>query len=255
MMGVASPASRWHLVLRAIASGGESLGVQTLEWGRRELGIAINEFYGQTECNVIVSSCGAWFEPAPGRIGKPVPGHQVAVLGADGVPVATGLQGEIAVRSPDPVMFLRYWNARDATANKFRGEWLLTGDVGVREPNGFIRFVGRGDDVITSAGYRIGPTEIEDCLNRHGAVQAAAVVGIADELRTEAVVAFVVLRPGREPGETLAMELQEHVAGQLGHYLRPRIVRFIGELPLTATGKVMRGTLRELLRSPAAENR
>ena len=151
-------------------------------------------------------------------IGKAVPGHEVVVLGADGVPAPAGVLGEIAVRRPDPVMFLGYWNAPAPTLGKFRGEWLLTGDMGVEEGAGFIRFVGRADDVITSGGYRIGPAEIEDCLSRHAAVQAAAVVGVADEIRTESVVAFIVPRVGFEPAESLSAELQEHVALQLGHY-------------------------------------
>ena len=250
MKSVGAPRSRWPLALRSIASGGESLGAQMLEWGRRELGITINEFYGQTECNMLVSSCADWFEPAPGMLGKPVPGHDVVVLGADGAPAPAGVLGEIAVRHPDPVMFLGYWNAPTPTLGKFRGEWLLTGDMGALEEAGFIRFVGRADDVITSGGYRIGPAEIEDCLSRHPAVRAAAVVGVADEIRTESVAAFIVLREGFEPAASLSAELQERVALQLGHYLRPRLVRYVTELPLTTTGKVMRHRLREMLTSP-----
>lgn len=249
MKSVVAPRERWSLTLRSIASGGESLGAQMLEWGRRELGVTINEFYGQTECNVFVSSCAGWFEPVPGMIGKAVPGHDVAVLGADGAPAPAGVLGEIAVRRPDPVMFLGYWNAEAPTRAKFRGEWLLTGDMGVAEGAGFIRFVGRADDVITSGGYRIGPAEIEECLCRHPAVQAAAVVGVADEIRTESVAAFIVLRAGFEPAESLSAELQERVALQLGHYLRPRLVRYVTELPRTTTGKVMRGELREKARN------
>jgi acetyl-CoA synthetase len=143
-------------------------------------------------------------------------------------------------------MFLGYWNAQAATDGKFRGDWLLTGDMAVEEAAGLIRFVGRSDDVITSGGYRIGPAEIEECLCRHAAVQAAAVVGLADEIRTESVVAFIVPRSGFEPSESLGAELQEHVARQLGHYLRPRLVRYVTELPLTTTGKLMRHELRAL---------
>ncbi len=252
MKSVPAPGTRWQLALGSIASGGESLGAQMLDWGRSELGITINEFYGQTECNVLVSSCSDWFQPVTGMLGKVVPGHEVVVLGSDGQPAPAGVLGEIAVRSPDPVMFLGYWNAQAATAAKFRGEWLLTGDLGVLERADFIRFVGRADDLITSGGYRIGPAEIEDCLSRHAAVQAAAVVGVPDEIRTESVAAVVVLRPGFEPGASLSAELQNHVAQQLGHYLRPRIVHYLTELPLTATGKVMRNRLREMLSDPNA---
>ena len=248
MMGVTAPATRWPLRLRCIASGGESLDAQVLEWGRREFGIPINEFYGQTECNVVVSSCAAWFEAQAGRIGKPVPGHEVEVIGPGGRQVDFGQLGEIGVRAPNPVMFLRYWNAESATRAKFRGPWLMTGDLGIRERDGFIRFVGRSDDVITSAGYRIGPSEIERCIARHAAVRAVAVVGMADRVRTETVVAFVVLNRGFVASDALIVELQQWVATQLGHYLRPRIVRFVDELPLTATGKIMRANLRDSLR-------
>jgi acetyl-CoA synthetase len=250
MKSVPAPGTRWPLALRSIASGGESLGAQMLDWGRSELGISINEFYGQTECNVLVSSCSEWFEPVPGMLGKAVPGHDVVVLGPDGELASAGVLGEIAVRRPDPVMFLGYWNAQETTAAKFAGEWLLTGDLGVVEKEGFIRFIGRADDLITSGGYRIGPVEIEDCLSRHPAVLAAAVVGVADEIRTESVAAFIVPRPGFESSASLSAELQDHVAQKLGHYLRPRIVRYVTELPLTATGKVMRNRLREMLNAP-----
>jgi acetyl-CoA synthetase len=248
MMSVASPATRWSLKLRCIASGGESLDAQALAWGRRELGIPINEFYGQTECNVVLSSCAAWFESQSGSIGKPVPGHELAIVSPDGHPIDSGQVGEIGIRAPDPVMFLEYWNANSATQRKFRGPWLMTGDLGVSQPNGFIRFLARSDDVITSAGYRIGPSEIEQCLARHAATRSVAVVGLTDPLRTETVAAFVVLNDGFAASDSLGEELQNWVANQLGHYLRPRLVRFVDELPLTATGKIMRSTLRESLR-------
>ncbi len=219
---------------RSIGSGGETLGSEMLEWGREAFGVTINEFYGQTECNLTVSSCGALFPPKPGWIGRAVPGHEVAVI-----------DGEIAVKAPDPVMFLRYWNRPEATAEKYRDGWLMTGDAGEMDAGGFIRFVGRADDVITSAGYRIGPAEVEDCLIRHPAVAAAAVVGIPDPLRTEAVAAAIVLRAGEQPSEDLARRLQEHVRSRLAAHLYPRHIRFVAELPQTATGKIMRRVLRQ----------
>ena len=214
--------------------------------GREALGVEINEFYGQTECNMVVSSCDAWFSANSGSIGKPAPGHDVAVIGEEGEACPPPQEGDIAVRAPDPVMFLGYWQNEAATRCKFRGQWLLTGDRGKVDENGFITFVGRSDDVITSAGYRIGPGEIEDCLIRHPAVSAAGVVGTPDPTRTEIVTAFVVLRPGFEPTRDLESALQEHVRSRLGGYQYPRAVRFITELPMTVTGKVMRRELRIL---------
>ena len=184
---------RWDYRLRSVASGGESLGAELLAWGREAFGLTINEFYGQTECNMIVSSCAALMEPRVGFMGRAVPGHQLAIVDENGDAMADGQLGNIAVKRPDPVMFLRYWDAPEATERKFRGDWLITGDMGVRQEDGFIRFVGRDDDVITSAGYRIGPGEIEDCLLGHPAVEMAGVVGVPDPARTEIVKAFIVL--------------------------------------------------------------
>jgi acetyl-CoA synthetase len=238
--------TRWKLNLRSVASGGESLGSELLAWGREQLGLNINEFYGQTECNMVVSSCDAWFDAKAGAIGKPVPGHQVAVVGENGEVQPPGEEGDIAVRSPDPVMFLTYWHNESATREKFRGPWLLTGDRGRCDEHGFIEFVGRSDDVITSAGYRIGPGEIEDCLIKHAAVQQAGVVGAPDVARTEIVTAFVVLRSGFQPSADLGSQLQQHVRSRLGAHQYPRVVHFIDELPMTVTGKVMRRELRAL---------
>ncbi len=232
------------LRLRSLGSGGETLGAELLDWGRATFGCAINEFYGQTECNLVVSSCSTLFPARPGWIGRAVPGHEVAVLDADGRPAQFGT---IAVKRPDPVMFLGYWNNPAATAAKFVGDWLLTGDQGESDGEGWFRFVGRDDDVITSAGYRIGPGEIEDCLLRHPGVANAAVIGLPDALRTEAVTAVVVPAPGAIAGPALARELQELVKSRLAAHAYPRQVVFQDALPLTATGKVMRGELRRKL--------
>ncbi|HVE10247.1 MAG TPA: acyl-CoA synthetase [Paraburkholderia sp.] len=236
---------RWSLALRAVASGGESLGAELLEWGRRAFGVTINEFYGQTECNVVLASCATLFEPRPGAIGKAVPGHRVAIVDDAGQLLPAGVQGNIAVRAPDPVMFIGYWRNDAATRDKFRGDWLITGDTGITDDEGFIRFVGRDDDVITSASYRIGPGPIEDCLLRHPAVRNAAVVGTPDPQRTETVTAFVVLNEAYPPTDALLRELQEHVRTRLAAHEYPRLVYFVDALPLTATGKVIRRELRE----------
>jgi len=240
---VPSPRSRWPLALRSVASGGEPLGKELLDWGRRELGLTLHEFYGQTECNMIVSACAPLFETAAGWIGKPALGHQVEIIGDDGRLLPPGELGHIAVRSPDPVMFLRYWNNPSATAEKFIGEHLVTGDSGVMDEDGFVRFVGRMDDVITSAGYRIGPGPIEDCLISHPAVKEAAVVGVPDPERTEIVKAFIVLRDGQQPSDDLVRSIQDHVRSRLSAYEYPRAVEFIDALPMTATGKVIRKDL------------
>jgi acetyl-CoA synthetase len=243
MRGVANP-ERWRLALQAVASGGESLGEELVAWGRAALGVTINEFYGQTECNVAVSSCAALFAPCPGAIGKSAPGHHVTIVDDDGRELPPDTPGNIAIASPDPVMFLGYWNNEAATREKFRGRFLLTGDLGARDTDGFIRFVGRNDDVITSAGYRIGPAPIEDCLLRHPAVSMAAVVGAPDAQRTEIVLAFIVLNPGFVPDDALVREIQQHVRTRLAAHEYPREIRFVDSLPLTATGKVMRKELR-----------
>lgn len=244
LRGVEQPRERWSFQLRSVASGGESLGAELLDWGRKNLGVTINEFYGQTECNMIVSSCAALEEPVPGAMGFPVPGHELAIVDDAGTPVPDGEQGNIAVRSPDPVMFLEYWNNPDATRAKYVKRWLITGDVGWRRPDGRLSFVGRNDDVITSSGYRIGPGEIEDCLLQHPAVQMAAVVGKPDPLRTEIVMAYVVLRPDYAPGDALVAELQDWVRQRLAAHEYPREIAFLETLPMTTTGKVIRNELR-----------
>jgi len=182
----------------------------------------------------------------PGWMGRAVPGHDVAVVDAEGTPLPAGAIGTIAVRRPDPVMFLGYWNNPAATAAKFVGDWLLTGDQGVRDGDGWFRFVGRDDDVITSAGYRIGPGEIEDCLMRHPAVAYAAVIGKKDTLRTEIVKAFVVVKPGIAADAALTKDLQGFVRGRLSAHEYPREIAYVASLPLTSSGKIIRRELRAL---------
>jgi acetyl-CoA synthetase len=239
------PRPHANVRLRSVGSGGEALGAETYEWGKSALGITINEFYGQTECNLVLASCAAIDVSRPGAIGKPVPGHRVAVIRPDGSPCAAGELGQIAIQRPDPVMFLQYWGKADATREKFIGEWMTTGDQGVTDADGYVQFVGRDDDVITSSGYRIGPTEIEDCLIRHPAVALAAVVGKPDALRTEIVKAFIVLKAGHPPSEALAADIQGFVKTRLSAHEYPREVAFIDEMPMTTTGKVIRRLLRQ----------
>lgn len=244
LRGAGSPQGRFKLNLRTVAAAGEALGAETLEWGREALGLTINEAYGQTECNLVLASSAALGVSRPGAIGKAVPGHGVAIIRTDGTVCAAGEEGQIAVRRPDPVMFLGYWNNPAATAAKFIGDWMTTGDEGVQDEDGYVRFIGRDDDVITSSGYRIGPGEIEDCLLRHPAVALAAAVGKPDALRTEIVKAFVVLKPGRSASSALVSELQNFVRARLAAHEYPREIAFRDELPMTTTGKIIRRLLR-----------
>jgi acetyl-CoA synthetase len=245
LRSVPTPQGRHDVRLRTVGSGGESLGIETLEWGREALGLTINEFYGQTECNLVLSACSAIGVLKPGAIGKPVPGHEVAVIRADGSRAAPGELGQVAVKRPDPVMFLEYWNRPDATRDKFIGDWMTTGDEAIVDDEGYFQFVGREDDVITSAGYRIGPTEIEDCLIRHPAVALSAVVGKPDAMRTEIVKAFIVLKHGTPPSDALAADIQEFVKTRLSAHEYPREVAFIDSMPMTTTGKIIRRLLRQ----------
>ncbi|HEX4554601.1 MAG TPA: acyl-CoA synthetase [Xanthobacteraceae bacterium] len=240
-----SPRGRYALALRTVGSGGEALGAETYEWGKSALGLVINEFYGQTECNLVLSSCALIGVSRAGAIGKPVPGHTVAVIRWDGSCCAPGELGQVAVKRPDPVMFLEYWGSPAATRQKFIGDWMTTGDQGVVDDQGYFTFVGRDDDVITSAGYRIGPGEIEDCLIGHPAVALAAVVGKPDPVRTEIVKAFLVLKPGATASDALAKEIQTFVKTRLSAHEYPREIAFIHEMPMTSTGKVIRRLLRE----------
>ncbi len=235
--------------MRSVASGGETLGKELIAWGQDVFGTTINEFYGQTECNMIVSSC-AVLEPAePGVMGFAVPGHKIEIID-ETAPRLCGVdeEGSIAVRAPDPVMFLTYWNNPAATAAKFvqidGHDWLLTGDKGCKTASGRIRFIGRDDDIISSGGYRIGPAEIEDCLLTHPAVQMAGVVGKPDPIRGSIVAAYIQLSRDFVGSDALANEIADHVKTKLAAYEFPRVVRFIDDMPMTTTGKIIRADLR-----------
>ncbi len=244
MRQVADPRGRFDYAMRSIGSGGETLGAELLDWGREIFGLTINEFYGQTECNLVVGNCGACMPVRPGYMGRAVPGHKVGIVDDAGNPLPDGTVGHIAIHRPDPVMFLRYWDNPVATAEKFAGDWLLTGDTGSRDEEGYFRYVGRSDDVITTAGYRVGPGEIEDCLMKHPAVALAAAVGVPDPIRTEIVKAFIVLRDGAIGDDALVAEIQSFVKTRLAAHEYPRQVAFVDSLPMTATGKIMRRELR-----------
>lgn len=220
------------LSLRTLASGGEMVGEETAAWCSERLGARLNEFYGQTEANLLIGNCTAW-RAKPGSMGRAYPGHELRLV-----------EGEIAVRvEGDPVCFLGYWRNEAATAEKVRDGWLHTGDLADVDGEGYYRFVGRTDDLISSAGHRIGPGEIEECLIRHPSVTLAAVIGIPDELRGEAIKAFVV---AASPSEALAAELKALVRERLAAYEVPREIEFVDELPLTTSGKIRRNELRQI---------
>jgi acetyl-CoA synthetase len=245
LMRQAGLGPRPGLALRTVASGGETLGGELLDWGRATFGVTINEFYGQTECNLLVGNAAGLFPVRSGSMGRPIPGHDVAIVDEVGQPVAPGETGNVGVKRPDPVMFLEYWGNPKATSEKFAGDYLVTGDLARLDDDGYLWFVGRSDDLITSAGYRIGPGEIEDCLMKHPAVALAAVVGVPDPVRTEAVKAFLVLKPGQAGSPALAREVQDFVKTKLAAHEYPRLVEFVDALPMTATGKIIRRELRQ----------
>jgi acetyl-CoA synthetase len=219
--------------LRTVMSGGEVLGADTHAWAREALGVSVNDIYGQTEANNVIGNSQALWPVREGSMGRPYPGHDVRVH-----------EGEIVVRLPDPVAFLGYWNAPEATAAKTAGGFLRTGDRGRVDDDGSFWFEGRVDDVITSAGYRIGPEEIEQCLTGHPAVALAAAIGVPDATRGEVVKAFVVLRDPRAASDELAAEIRAHVRDRLAAYEYPRRLEFVDSLPLTVTGKIRRAELR-----------
>jgi acetyl-CoA synthetase len=256
MRAAGDPSKDPSMTLKTIASGGEALGAGTLEWAESAFAAHVNEFYGQTECNLILGNCGALFERKPGSMGRPLPGRVTRLADENGNEVPDGTAGELVVAEGDPIMMLGYWDDPDATAKKINGGHLHTGDLAVRDEEGFYFFVGRNDDIISSAGYRIGPTDIENAMNEHPAVSAVAVVGKPDEIRGEVVKAVVVLhepqRASADP-EHLTRELQALVRDQVGGHAYPREVEFVSELPMTSTGKVRRGVLRDAEKAKVAE--
>ena len=246
MKAVPEPKKKYNLNLRSVMSAGESVGVTVIEWAREHLGVTINEMFGQTEINYVVGNCQAAWPVKPGAIGRPYPGHRVAIIDDKANEVPRGDLGEIAVhRKDDPVFFLEYWKNPEATREKFIGDWGCTGDQGRMDEDGYIWYQGRSDDVIKASGYRIGPAEIESCLVKHPAVANAAVIGKADEARGQIVKAFIVLQPGHAASQALIDEIQDHVRGRLAPYEYPREIEFIDALPMTTTGKVQRKELRK----------
>ena len=237
---------RWQIDLRSMMSGGEAVGETLFGWIRDQFGVRVNEIFGQTEMNYVIGGCSRVFDPKPGAVGRPYPGHRIALLDDVGRELPAGELGEIALhRDNDPVMFLGYWNQPEATAAKYDGDWARTGDLAERDEDGYYWYRGRTDDVIKSAGYRIGPSEIENCLVRHPAVANAAVIAVPDEERGSLVKAVIVLTPGHAPTPETEAALAAHVRARLAPYQCPKLFEFVGSLPMTTSGKVQRRLLRD----------
>jgi acetyl-CoA synthetase len=264
MKACPEPQRRYRLELRAIMSAGEAVGDAVFNWCRQALGVTVNEMFGQTEINYIVGNCTFSLDergqPQPGwparagSMGRGYPGHRVAVIDEQGNECPRGTPGDVAVHrldihgQPDPVFFLGYWKREEATREKYTGDmdnsWCRTGDMAIMDEDGYLWYQGRSDDMFKAAGYRIGPSEIENCLVKHAAVANAAVVPKPDPERGAVVKAYIVLAAGFQASEELVAELQRHVRGKLAPYEYPKDIEFIDALPMTTTGKVQRRVLR-----------
>ncbi|WP_313952379.1 AMP-binding protein [Accumulibacter sp.] len=250
MKAVPEPKAHYDLDLRTVMSAGEPVGEAVFHWAREQLGVTINEMFGQTEMNYVVGNCAACWPAKAGSMGRAYPGHRVAVVDGEGKPLPPGELGEVAVHrqcngEDDPVIMLGYWQNPEATAEKFVGDgWGLTGDLARIDDDGDLWYQGRADDVFNSGGYRIGPSEIENCLLKHPAVANCAVIGVADEVRGTLVKAFVVLQPEVVGTPALVDELQQQVRRYLAPYQTPKAIEFVDALPMTTTGKVQRRVLR-----------
>ncbi len=262
MKAYPQPRTQFKLQLQALMSAGEAVGDAVFAYCQSELGVTVNEMFGQTEINYIVGNCAGLYPAKPGSMGRAYPGHRVAVIDEQGRECPVGVPGDVALHrcdvhgQSDPIFFLGYWKNPQATADKFTGDWCRTGDLATRDADGYLWYQGRADDVFKAAGYRIGPSEIENCLVKHPAVLNAAVVPKPDAQRGAVVKAYVVIAPefiaanAQLAGDVadfyvqLVAQLQQHVKGQLAPYEYPKEIEFIDALPMTTTGKVQRRVLR-----------
>ena len=253
---------QFGLKLQAIMSAGEAVGDAVFEYCQAQLGVTVNEMFGQTEVNYIVGNCAALWPPKPGSMGMGYPGHRVAVIDDNGQECPVGVAGDVALNrfdvqgQPDPIFFLGYWKNAASTQGKFTGDWCRTGDMAMRDADGYLWYQGRADDMFKAAGYRIGPGEIENCLVKHPAVANAAVVPKPDVARGALVKAYVVIAPDFVAARAISTrardlfdaeliaELQQHVKGKLAPYEYPKEIEFVDALPMTTTGKVQRRVLR-----------
>jgi len=263
MKACPAPRDRFSLKLRAIMSAGEAVGDAVFHWCETALGVTPNEMFGQTEMNYIVGNSAQQWPAKPGSMGRPYPGHRVAVIDDEGNTVKPGEIGEVALNRtdihgfPDPISLFANWKNPEATGHKYTGDWGRTVDLAAMDEDGYLWYQGRADDMFKAAGYRIGPSEIENCLVKHPAVANVAVVPKPDAERGNIVKAYIVLTQdtvrSRESDERLIEELQRHVRGKLAPYEYPKEIEFISELPMTTTGKVQRRMLRVREQERAAQ--
>jgi acetyl-CoA synthetase len=237
--------SKYNIKLRSVTAGGETLGEDLNDWSKEVFGTAINEQYGQTECDLIVGFCCKIMPIVKGSIGKVVPGHCVEILDKNGEIAKNNEIGEICVKKPDPVMFIEYFNKPEATTEKFLGEWMKTGDLGRKDETEHFWYTGRADDLIESGGYRIGPGEIEECLMKHEAVDLVCVIGAPDPIRGQIVKAYIVPKKGYAPNQLLEESIRNHVKGKLEAFAYPRSIKFLKKMPMTKTGKILKSALSE----------
>jgi len=252
------PRERFDVGLRSVMSAGEAVGTAVFDWARDALGVTVNEMFGQTEMNYIVGNSHTLWPARPGSMGRPYPGHRIVLIDDAGNEVPVGEMGEVAVHriapdgTPDPVFFLEYFKNPQGTAAKFTGDWCRTGDLAKADADGYLWYQGRADDMFKAASYRIGPSEIENCLVAHPAVANAAVVPSPDETRGNVVKAYIVLAGGHAPSAATEQAIRDHVRRFLAPYEYPKEIEFIDALPMTTTGKVQRGVLRERERARKA---
>jgi acetyl-CoA synthetase len=245
MMAVEDAGSRYPQKFRRVCSAGEPLNPEAIRWFREQFGVTVLDYYGLTESYPLCANY-PFMEVREGSMGKPMPGWDVQILDPDENPVPAGGAGEICLRArSNPHYPLGYWNRPKDTEEVFGGNWFHTKDGATQDEDGYIWYAGRADDVIISAGYRIGPFEVESVCLEHDAVREAAAVASPDELRGHVVKAFVVLAEGSQPSDELATDIQRFVRERLSAYAYPRKIEFVDDLPKTLTGKIRRIELRE----------
>jgi len=245
MMSIDDARTRYPQAFRIVCAAGEPLNPEAIRWFREQYGLTVLDYYGLSESYPLVANY-PFMEVREGSMGRPMPGWDVQILDEDERPVEPGNRGEICLRArSNPHYPLRYWEKPEETEADFAGEWFHTKDAAQQDEDGYFWYAGRADDVIISAGYRIGPFEVESACIEHPAVQEAAAVASPDERKGMVVKAFIVLAAGHEPSEELAAEIKAFVRGHLSAYAYPRKIEFAGELPKTLTGKIRRIELRE----------
>jgi acetyl-CoA synthetase len=245
MMAIEDAGTRYPCSFRRVCSAGEPLNPEAIRWFRDQYGLTVLDYYGLTESYPLVGNF-PWMDVREGSMGRPMPGWDVRILDEDEHEVAQGERGEICLRArSNPHYPLGYWRNEEAARETFGGDWFHTKDAATADADGYIWYAGRADDVIISAGYRIGPFEVESACIEHPAVREAAAVASPDERRGTVVKAFIVLAEGREPSDALAEEIKAFVRDRLSAYAYPRLVEFVDDLPKTLTGKIRRIELRE----------